>query len=159
LSVHHLDRHRPFMLALATAAAALAGACSTVALGDPPAGTNSCRPSQAFFVERVWGEFLSVPHGGKTCADAACHDDASGRLLRLVPIDPSDPTTVPLAPGTSWELNYRSATQQMNCTNVRASELFTRPAGLVLHGVGGALIDPISGPEGPLLDMWVAASP
>ena len=152
-------RDRSCVLWLATAAAALAGACSTVALGDPPAGTNSCRPSQAFFVERVWGEFLSVPHNGKTCADSGCHDDSSGRLLRLVQPDPGDPTTVPLLPGSTWELNYRSASQQMICTNVRASELFTRPAGLVIHGVGGALIDPVNGPEGPLLDMWVAATP
>ena len=67
--------------------------------------------------------------------------------------------TFPLDPATNWGLNYRSAAQQMICTNVRGSELFTRPGGLVTHGAAGALIDPVGGPEGPLLDMWVAAAP
>jgi hypothetical protein len=120
LKRHRTDRHG-HAWSLLVAAAALAGACSTVDLGDPPAGTNSCRPSQAFFVERVWGEFLNTPHNGKTCGDSGCHDESSGRLLRLVQPDPGEPTTVPLAPGSTWEMNYRSAAQQMICTNVRAS--------------------------------------
>lgn len=131
------------------------GGCGIVALGDPPADTNACRPSQSFFVDRVWGEFLDTPHNGKLCRDSGCHDVASGRLLRLVA--PTSTPTIPLAAGSDWEMNYRSAAQQMICTNVRGSELFTRPAGLTVHGSNGALIDPVSGPEGPLLDMWVAA--
>jgi hypothetical protein len=133
-------------------------ACSTVELGDPPADVNACRPSQTFFVDRVWPEFLASTHAGKTCGDSNCHDPASGRLLRVVNLASTPSPAIPLAGGSDWDIAYRSAAQQMNCTNVRASELFTRPAGLRTHG-GGALIDPINGPEGPLLDMWVAASP
>ena len=145
--------------ALALAVVAFFSACSTVDLGDPPADVNACRPSQPFFVEHVWGEFLDQDHGGKTCKDSGCHDTASGRLLRLLDVSMEEPPTFPLDPTSKWGLNYRSAAQQMICTNPRGSELFTRPAGLVTHGAAGALIDPVSGPEGPLLDMWVAASP
>jgi len=143
------------LLGVTVAVTGLGGACSIVELGDPPADVNACRPSQAFFVDHVWGEFLNQDYGGKTCKDGGCHDTASSRLLRLV--DPTSTPTVPLAPGSDWEANYRSATQQLICTNVRGSELFTRPAGLVIHGTPSRLIDPVSGPEGPLLDMWVAA--
>jgi hypothetical protein len=134
------------------------GGCSTVDLGDPPADVNACRPSQTFFVEHVWPEFLNQSHNGKLCSDVGCHNQASGRLLVLLPV-PAEPPPIPLDPTTAWGQNYRSAAQQMICTNVRGSELFTRPGGLVTHGSAGALIDPVSGPEGPLLDMWVTAQP
>jgi hypothetical protein len=130
-----------------------ATACSTVELGDPPADVNACRPSQMFFADRVWPEFLSKDYGGKTCGAATCHDAVSPVLA--VPMSTPTPA-IPFPGGSDWEMIYRAAAQRMTCTNVRGSELFTRPSGLRPHG-GGALIDPVNGPEGPLLDMWVAA--
>jgi hypothetical protein len=141
-----------------TAALVFGGACSTVDLGDPPADVNACRPSQMFFVDHVWPEFLSQNYSGKTCGDTRCHDAASARLLRVVAPTSTPTPAFPLTGGSDWDNLYRSAAQRMTCTNVRGSELFTRPSGLLRHG-GGTLIDPINGPEGPLLDAWVAASP
>ena len=135
-----------------------AGGCSTVELGDPPADVNACRPSQMFFVASVWPDFLAKTYAGdKTCGQSACHDAPSGRLLRVVAPTSGPPAAYPLAAGSDWEVVYRSAAQQMICTNSRGSELYTRPAGLRTHG-GGKLIEP-DGPESILLDMWVAASP
>lgn len=135
-----------------------APACSTVNLGDPPADVNSCRPSQTFFLDRVWPEFLSMDYGGKTCGAATCHDAGSGHSPLLAAPTSTPTPVIPFPGGSDWEMVYRASAQKMTCTNVRGSELFTRPSGLRPHG-GGALIDPINGPEGPLLDAWVAASP
>jgi hypothetical protein len=60
-------------------------ACDTVDVGDPPADVNACRPSQRFFYERIWPEFLGKDHGGKHCSDSRCHDASSSRLLVLPP--------------------------------------------------------------------------
>lgn len=130
--------------------------CSTVDLGDPPSDVNSCRPSQMFFVEHIWPEFLTQNYSGRTCGDGnPCHGSPSGPEPRVIM-----PTSVPSFPflgGSDWEKSYRSITQKMTCTNVRAGELYTRPAGLATHG-GGKLFEP-DGPEALLLEMWVAASP
>jgi hypothetical protein len=132
-------------------------ACSTVALDDPPAEVNACRPSQMFFVSDVWPRFLSQTYSGKTCGDASCHDVGSGRLLRIVdPVSTTMPA-FPLAVGSDWEVLYRSAAEQMFCSNALGSELFTRPAGLRTHG-GGKMIEP-TGPEGLLLEEWVSTKP
>jgi hypothetical protein len=115
-----------------------------------------------FFVSSIWPEFLGKTYAGnQTCGQSSCHDAPSGRLLRVVePASVSGaapPPTFPLAPGSDWEIDYRSAVQQMICTNSRGSELYTRAAGLRSHAPG-KLIEP-DGPEAILLDMWVAASP
>jgi hypothetical protein len=124
-------------------------------LDAPPADVNACRPSQIFFAEHVWPEFLGQTYSGMTCGDARCHDPASGRPFRSEA--PTSVPTYPFAAQSDWEKLYLSATQQLICTNVRGSELYTRPAGLRTHG-GGKLIEP-DGPEALLLDMWVGASP
>ena len=49
------------------------------------AGLCEPRPSQTFFVEQVWPNFLSKDYGGKHCSDASCHDAGSGRQLVLTP--------------------------------------------------------------------------
>jgi len=130
---------------------ASSSACGTVALGDPPADVNACRPSQAFFVSDVWPSVLAKDYGGKTCGDPRCHDRASGRQLLVV-----TPTSAPGVPlPADWQADYLSASSQMECTDAKSSPLYTRAAGLQTHG-GGKLIEP-DGPEALILQMWVAA--
>jgi hypothetical protein len=135
-----------------TALPALAGvaACDTVDLGKPPADVNACRPSQQFFYERIWPEFLGKDHGGKHCSDARCHDAASPRFLLLPP--PQTAGTLPLPP--DWAAVYKAATEQMFCTNAGASPLLTKPSAQTSHA-GGKLIEP-DGPEAALIREWVA---
>ena len=67
-------------LLLGTLAAA-AVACETVDLGPPPADVNACRPSQAFFIEQIWPNFLAKEYdGGKHCsADRDCVTNVCSR--------------------------------------------------------------------------------
>jgi hypothetical protein len=129
----------------------LSAACNTVDVGPPLADVNACRPSPSFFVEQVWPNFLNKEFNGKRCSDRSCHDASSGRQLVLTP--PQSQGTVPLPP--DWALVYRSATEQLLCTNVESSPLLTRPDGRQTHG-GQKLIDP-DGPEATLVKMWVNA--
>jgi hypothetical protein len=122
-----------------------------VDLGTPPADLNACRPSQRFFVEQVWPNFLAKDYGGRRCSDARCHDAGSGRQLVLTP--PTSAPAVPLPP--DWEAVYRSVSEQTQCTNVRSSPILTRPDGRQTHG-GGMLIQP-DGPEATVVQMWVTA--
>ena len=124
--------------------------CDTVDLGDPPADVNACRPSQQFFYERIWPEFLGKDHNGKRCSDTRCHDASSPRVL-LLPVPTSQPG-LPLP--SDWAAVYKAATEQMLCTNVSASPLIARPSNPD-HG-GTMLIDP-NGPEAALVRMWVEA--
>ena len=137
-------------MALLLGAAGL-GACSSVDLGEPPADVNACRPSQTFFVDQIWPNFLDKSYGGRRCADGACHAASAGRPLSLV--EPTSPGTLPLM--LEWAANYRSVTENMQCSNVRASALLTNPSGQVTHG-GGKLIEP-NGDEATLIEMWVTA--
>jgi len=137
-------------IAAASLAAVLAARCDTVDLGVPPAGVNACRPGQQFFIEQVWPNVLAKDYGGKHCYDSRCHDAGSGRQLVLTP--PTSAAAIPFPP--DWQAIYTSAAEQMQCSNVRASELLTRASGLRTHG-GGRLFDP-NGPEATLLQMWVS---
>jgi hypothetical protein len=125
-------------------------ACDTVDLGIPPPGVNACRPSQQFFLERIWPEFLTKDYAGKRCGDAGCHDAASPRVLRLPP--PSSPASLPLP--SDWLLVYTAAAEQMSCTDAANSLLLNRPSSLG-HG-GGRLIE-LDGAEAMLLKAWVTA--
>jgi hypothetical protein len=125
-------------------------ACDTVDLGDPPADVNACRPSQQFFYERIWPEFLGKDHNGKHCSDTRCHDASSPRVL-LLPVPTSQPG-LPLP--SDWAAVYKAASEQLLCTNVGASPLIARPSNPD-HG-GTMLIDP-NGPEAALVRMWVEA--
>jgi hypothetical protein len=129
----------------------LAAACETVDVGPPLADVNACRPSQAFFVEQIWPNFLAKDFGGKRCTDSACHDAGSGRQLVLVA--PTSAGTVPLPP--DWAVLYKSVTEQLLCTNVASSPLLTRPDGRQTHG-GGKMIDQ-DGAEATLVKMWVSS--
>ena len=143
---------RPALLVvLWLAAGAALGACTSVDLGEPPADVNACRPSQTFFVEQIWPNFLDQVYGGRKCADGACHAASAGRPLSLLMADAG--SAVPLT--MNWAANYRSVTENMQCSNVRASALLTNPSGQVTHG-GGKLIEP-NGPEATLIEMWVTA--
>lgn len=130
---------------------ALLAGCNTVDVGPPLADVNACRPSPGFFVEQIWPNFLGKDYGGKRCSDASCHDAGSGRQLVLTP--PTSAGTVPLP--ADWAMIYKSATEQLLCTNVESSPLLTRPDGRQTHG-GGKLIDP-QGAEAMLVKMWVGA--
>lgn len=134
---------------LALALLAPLGGCDTVDVGATPADVNACRPSKTFFLDQVWPNFLAKDYGGKHCSDGKCHDASSGRQL-VLPVPTSAPA-VPFPP--DWELVYKSATEQMRCTNVRSSPLLAKPALLQTHG-GDKLIEP-DGPEATLLEMWV----
>jgi hypothetical protein len=143
---------------VAAAAAAAAGAtttagCSTVDVGDPPADVNACRSSQQLFVDQVWPNYLAPSHSGKTCGDASCHA-SSNRPLHIVAPTSTPTPTVPFVAGSDWDLLYQSAANQMNCSDVAGSELYTKPSGLSQHD-GGKLFEP-GGPELTLLTQWVA---
>jgi hypothetical protein len=132
-------------------AAASGLVCGTVDLGDPPADVNACRPSQRFFIERIWPELLDKDFGGKRCGDGGCHGAGSPRLLLLA--RPTAMAGVPLPP--DWEMVYRATTEQLSCTNPTASALLTRPDGRQTHG-GEKLFEP-DGPEATLVKMWIGA--
>jgi hypothetical protein len=139
------------LAALAGAAAAgVVAACETADLGPMVAGINVCRPGQQFFVDQIWPNVLSKDYGGKHCYDSGCHNGVSGGSLLLQ--IPTNPGAVPLPP--DWLANYKSASQLMNCSNVKASKLLAYPGGLLTHG-GGKLFEP-DGPEAMLIQMWVS---
>ena len=125
-------------------------ACGTVDVGPPLADVNACRPSQQYFVDQVWPNFLSKDYGGRHCADGGCHDSGSGRELVLTA--PATPLMVPLS--DQWTAVYRSVTEQMLCTNVSSSPLIARPDGRETHAVTLIQTD---GPEETLVKMWVSA--
>jgi hypothetical protein len=127
--------------------------CDTVDLGPPPADVNLCHPSQLFFVQQIWPNFLAKDYGGKRCGDARCHDASSGRQLVLPPPTSPAPSGLPLP--DDWAALYKSTIEQMQCTDVKSSPLLTHPDGEVTHG-GGALIAP-DGPEVTLVTMWVSS--
>lgn len=141
---------RRVLIAVGLAAAMTMG-CGTVDLGPTPADLNTCRPSQAFFAQRVWPELLAKDYGGKTCGDARCHGITSGRALIVV--QPTSMATQPLP--EDWMQVYRSTTSQLQCTDVAQSTLLTKIDGRQSHG-GGKLVEP-GGPESTLLRMWVEA--
>ena len=143
-------------LCAAACVAALAGAgasagCTSVDLGDPPADVNACRPSQAFFVDQIWPNVLDKDYGARKCSDGSCHGPSAGRPLTL--LLPEATATTPLT--MNWAANYRSVTEQMQCSNVDSSPLFAEPTGMKPHG-GMKLFDSTS-PEALLILMWVAA--
>jgi hypothetical protein len=140
------------LLFIATATApALAGiACETVDLGQPPADINACRPSQQFFIDEIWPNVLAKDYGGKHCYDSTCHGALAPNALDLN--DPMTAGTIPLT-GT-WAVNYMTATEEMNCSNVASSKLIEYPGGIRNHG-GNKLFDP-DGPEATLIKMWIS---
>lgn len=150
-------RHGALVVTL-LACAAVGGAigCETVDLGTPPADVNACRPSEAFFVTEIWPNVLSKDYNGRRCIDARCHDPGSGRPLSLIanPLPAIDPAVaIPNPLPDDWAKNYRSAAEQMNCSNVGASDMILLPTNTRTHG-GGQLFAPTS-PEVTSLTMWV----
>jgi hypothetical protein len=155
-----LKRARGVRLAFSWAffSALLGGACQTVNLGAPPADVNACRPSQSFFVTDVWPNVLSKDYAGKRCFDSSCHDVASGKSLSLIAdpmpaIDPTMPIPLPL-PG-DWQKNYISASEQMSCSDVTASDLIEFPTATKAHG--GNKLFALGSPEATTLETWVTA--
>ena len=72
------------------------------------------------------------------------------------PYDPADPNMLPPLPLTGdWANNYRTTTEQMNCSNVAASKLIELPAGHQGPRRLGTLIQP-DGPEATLIKAWVS---
>jgi hypothetical protein len=135
----------------------LTAACQTVDLGAPPADINACRPSQSYFVTEIWTNVLNQSYGGKKCSDATCHDPSTGRPLSLIanPQPVMDPM-MPMIPLTGdWAMNYRSATEQMSCSDASASSLVIYPTATRPHG-GNKLFD-INSAEAQKIEMWVTA--
>ena len=141
---------RGLCISIAALAGSGLGGCDTVDLGPPPPELNACRPSETFFYERIWPEFLGKDFQGKRCGDRGCHDAASPRQL-IIP-SPTSPPGQPLP--EDWQLAYRSAADQVFCTNAAASPLAVRPSQSG-HGVG-ALID-AGGAEAAMVRAWVEA--
>jgi hypothetical protein len=142
------------LLAVAVAGALGAvAACETVDLGAPPSDINVCRPSQQYFVDVIWPMVLAADYGGRHCYDSMCHGGASSNSLKLIVPSASESSAIPLT-GT-WEANYRSAAQQMNCTNVGSSALIELPENLKTHG-GQQVFKPGSAEE-TAIRMWVTA--
>jgi hypothetical protein len=128
------------------------GACSTVDLGSPPADVNACRPSEKFFAERIWPEFLAKDYGAHRCTNAGCHGQGSPREMVLAA--PADGVpSLPLSP--EWAAVYVAAANQMLCTDAAGSRLIGRPSSPD-HGPGVRLIE-ADGMEAGLVKMWVAA--
>jgi hypothetical protein len=137
----------------ALAACALLASCDTVDLGAPPDDINTCRPSQQFFIDQIWPNVLSQDYGGKHCYDSGCHATSTGHAPAFTPPPATEPAAIPLPP--TWAANYLSATEQMNCADVSASNLILLPENLTPHG-GGQLFKPASMQE-TLIRMWVSA--
>jgi hypothetical protein len=143
-------RSRLWLLLAAVAPALAVAACETVDLGEPPADINACRPSQQFFIDEIWPNFLSKDYGGKHCYDSTCHGALAPNALDLT--DPMTAGTIPLM--GFWATNYMTVTEEMNCSNVASSKLIEYPADIRVHG-GGKLIEP-DGPEATLIKMWIS---
>jgi hypothetical protein len=141
------------------AAAGAVAACQTVDLGTPPADLNACRPSQLFFVSDIWPNVLSKDYSGRHCYDSSCHDAGIGRPLTLVPIPGfmPDAGTVPVPLTGVWATNYASASEQMNCSNASASQLFLLPTNTLTHG-GQQLFAPVSDEARTVL-KWPSVHP
>ena len=131
------------------AGAPLGGGCSTVDLGTPPPDVNACRPGQQWFIDQIWPMVLSADYGGRHCYDSMCHGGASVNLLRLTV--PAGPGMIPLP--MDWNDDYVAASNEMNCSNVDASNLLLKPTATVTHG-GGMLFSP-SDPQADLIKKWV----
>ena len=143
---------RRWLLAMVVPALASQIGCETVDLGEPPADVNACRPSQQYFIDEIWPNFLykdGYPNGVH-CYDASCHGALAPNALDLVV--PNVPGAVPLT--GDWAANYMATTEEMSCSNVAASKLLEYPAGIRNHG-GGKLIEP-DGPEATLIKMWIS---
>lgn len=147
-----LPQRSPLLLVAAALAPALVAACETVDLGQPPADINACRPSQQFFVDEIWPNFLAKDGyaGGVHCYDSTCHGALAPNAFDLV--FPTAGASIPLT--GDWANNYMTTTEEMNCSNVAASKLLEYPAGIKVHG-GGKLIEP-DGPEATLIKMWIS---
>jgi hypothetical protein len=142
-----------FLLALGMTAVAGVG-CETVDLGQPPSDVNACRPSQQWFVDQIWPNFLAKDGyaGGVHCYDPACHGALAPNALDLIYFDPAVPPPIPLTGDPAAD--YMAVTEEMSCSNVGSSKLLELPAGIKVHG-GGKLIEP-DGPEATLIKMWIS---
>src|SRR4051794_4968079 len=106
--------------------AVAASSCGTVDLGPPPADLSACLPSEKFFAQQIWPEFLSKDFGGKHCYDSGCHGAGSPRVMVLAA--PASEPSAPLSP--EWQAVYEAVSRQVNCTSPSASLLIERPSNL-----------------------------
>jgi len=146
------------VLAAAGSLTVVISACDTVSLGNPPADINACRPSEQYFVTDIWPTVISQDYGGVHCYDSQCHGVASTNSLRLIfpLVTGMDATGAVILPLTGdWAANYRTVSEQMNCSNVAGSKLLQMPSGQKTHR-GGMLISP-TGTEADVITAWVSA--
>jgi hypothetical protein len=126
-------------------------ACETVDLGQPPSDINACRPSQQFFVDEIWPNFLAKDLRRQCTVRFDLPRRAGAQRARPHRPDrrrASDPADRRLGE------QLPTATEQMNCSNVAASKLLELPPRIKVHG-GGKLIQP-DGPEATLIKAWVS---
>jgi hypothetical protein len=140
---------RAAAIAAVLAGACALGGCHTVDLGTPPPDVNACRPGQQWFIDQIWPMVLAGDYGGKHCYDSQCHGGGSVNLLRLSV--PAGPGMIPLP--MDWNDDYVAASNEMNCSNVDASNLLLKPTGTTTHG-GGMLFAP-DAMQAMLIKMWV----
>lgn len=128
--------------------AGLAGGCDTVDLGTPPADVNACTPSQMWFVDQIWPNFLGKDYNGRHCYDSDCHGNSNTPLTLVNPVEAG---SLPLP--ADWASNYKAAASEMNCADVLDSALLLLPENVQVHG-GNQLIMK-GGPEEMLVQQWV----
>ena len=118
-------------------------ACPTVDLGENPPSPSACRPAFPYYRDRIWPEYLAPADPETSCVrEGGCHDMADGRSnLLLSTAEPVD-----------HDLNYRAATQFLDCSSEYLSPLLTKPLDEEEHG--GGIIFSADSPKVPLLLEW-----
>jgi hypothetical protein len=111
----------------------------------------------------IWQNLLAKDYGGRHCSDQACHGTGSNNPLRLMTPSclPANGCTPPIPLTMEWATNYRATTEEMNCSNVKASKLLTVPGGIFPGHAGGTLFNAndANAPEYQLIISWVGAPP
>jgi hypothetical protein len=131
-------------------------ACGTVDIGPTTGPPEGCNASPAFFVQRVWPEYLDK-YG---CGRSDCHDSVSGHgYFRLESVanqpsfDPTQPTSNWPEP---WRFNLISATRVLNCADATSSLIDAVPTARGLpHPPGDVVTDHDAADK--LMKDWAAA--
>ena len=137
-----------WLMFLVPPAALFAGGCPTVDLGDEPVAPGACRPSEGYYRDVVWPDYLAPESPERSCVSApGCHRDTDGRsALRLIveePLSDQDHRT-----------NYDVVTSFLSCGSPQTSPLLSKPEeGRNPHG-GGDIFGPDSEPYWIFLDWF-----
>ena len=94
------------------------------------------------------------PVGAVAACAEAVHTVASA-TTRVTRMERRTTELFPSLP-PDWAAIYRSATEQLSCTNPSTSNLINRPSS---SGHGGGQLFMLGGEESALIQMWVSAPP